>query len=45
MIQEQETKYYEGNPSCGVEPSESVYYLYETPVERFFRVMFNKLNS
>lgn len=37
------TKYYQGNPGPGIKPIGVANYLDETPFERFFRILFNKL--
>ena len=38
------TDYYQGNPSCGIQPIGVAKYLNETPFQRFIRVLFIKLN-
>ena len=39
------TKYYQGNPSCGIKPMGVARLINETPIERFFSVLFNKLKN
>jgi len=37
------TKYYQGNPSCGIRPIGVARVINETPFERFFRILIKKL--
>ena len=41
----EQTKYYQGNPSCGIKPMGVARLINETPIERFFSVLFNKLKN
>ena len=39
------TKYYQGNPSCGIKPMGVARLIDETPFQWFFRVLYYKLKK
>lgn len=39
------SKLYQGNPSCGIRPIGVAKVLDESPIERFLRILFNKLTK
>ena len=39
------TKFYQGNPSCGIQPIGVAKVLDESPFERFVRILFNKITK